>query len=195
MAYTKKKTLLWSAGGLLISLLILLVVSGGLLGKVLVIEPEGISETTDAVMTCVCTGDWKALELLVSGNSALAPATGEEDSAENLIWNAYQKSLQWICTEEFDIQGPHVTQRVTVTCLDISAVTSLMAQILREPADSGANPENRAQYLRATAEQALKSDAPTMQREITLTFVRENGRWQMIPDSALLALLSGFTAP
>lgn len=195
MVYTKKRTLLWSAGGLLLSLLVLLVVSGGFAGEVLVTDPEGITETTDAVMSCICTGDWKTLKLLVSGNPTLDPVTGEEDTAENIIWNAYQQSLQWACGEEFDVQGPHVTQCVTVTCLDISGVTDAMAQILLESADSAADKENRAQSLRAAAEQALKSDAPTMQREITLTFVRQNGRWQVVPNGALLALLSGFADP
>ena len=27
-----------------------------------------------------------------------------------------------------------------------------------------------------------------------LTFLRENGQWMLVPDNALLALLSGFTA-
>lgn len=193
MAYTKK-TLLWSAAGLLLSLLVLLVVFGGLAGEVLVTDPDGISETADAVMTCIRTGDWKSLELLVSGNPAMDPVTGEEDAAENLIWKAYQQSLQWVCAEGFDIQGPHVTQRVTVTCLDISKVTGVMAQVLLEPADGSTDPENRTQSLRAAAEQALNPNAPTMQREITLTFVRKNGQWQVVSNGALLAVLSGFTA-
>lgn len=193
MTNTKKRGLLWSAGGLVLSLLVLLVVSRGLAGQVLVTDPGGIPETTDAVMRCVHTGDWKALKLLVSGNPDLDPVIGDEDTAENLIWNTYQQSLQWVCEEGFAIQDPHVTQRVTVTCLDICEVTHSMAQILQEPAYSAFDPENQAPSLRAAAEQALNSDTPTMQREITLTFVRENGRWQVVPNGALLSLLSGFT--
>ena len=191
MTYTKKRTLLWSVAGLLLSLLVLLVVAGGLTGEVLVADSEGIPAAADAVMTCVQNGNWKTLATLVSGHPDLTPATGEEDSAENLIWNAYQQSLQWVCEEGFDVQKQHVIQYVTVTCLDISKVTGAMPRILEE-ADT-IDLENRQEILRSAAEQALELDAQTMQREIALTFIRENGQWQLVPNSALLALLSGFT--
>ena len=48
--------------------------------------------------------------------------------------------------------------------------------------------------LAAAAETALSQDLPVLQKEITMTFVRVNGRWKLIPNNTLLALLSGFTA-
>ena len=191
MIQTKKRTFLWLTGGLVFSLLVLLVVSTGLSGNVLITDPEGIPETTDAVMNCIRSGDWMTLEGLVTGNPALAPVTGEEGTAENLIWNAYQQSLQWVYEEEFDIQDSYVIQTVTVTCLDISGVTGIIARILQEPAFIAANSESA---LLAATEEVLHADVPTIQKEITLTLARENGRWLVVPNSALLALLSGFTA-
>lgn len=142
-------------------------------------------------MGCIQAGDWASLQQLVSGNPDLAPETGEEGSAENLIWNAYRQSLCWVCEEGYDIQDGRVTQQITVTCLDISGVTRAMVPLLPESADSA----QREDALAAAAQQVLNTQAPIQQREITLSFRRENGRWQAVPDSALLALLSGFTNP
>lgn len=193
MANSRKRApLLWLAGGLLLSLSVLVVVFGGLTGRVLVTDAGSIPETADAVMTCVRTGDWDALQPLVSGNPDLEPITGEENTAENLIWNAYCQSLQWTYPEDFAVQDNHVTQQVAVTCLDIKGVTGIMREIMK---GSAAEPEDREQALFAAAQQVLASNAPVMQREITLHFVRENGSWQLIADNALLALLSGFTSP
>lgn len=190
MRNEKKRSILWSAAGLLLSLLALLTVFGGLAGRVLVENPDGIPKTADALMTCIRDGDWQTLKLLVSGNPDLEPVTGEEASAEKLIWDAYRQSLQWSCEDGYCVQEGHVVQCVSVTCLDIPTLTTQMAKILPRPADGAA----ASQFLRTAAEQALASDAPTVHREISLTLIHENGRWKVVPDSTLLALLSGFTA-
>lgn len=192
MTQTKKRTLLWLAAGCVFSLLVLLIVSGGLSGNVLVTDPEGIPEAVDSVMNSTRTGDWKGLEQMISGNPSLSPETGKEDSAERIIWQAYLESLQWVCDEEFSVQGPCVSQQVTVTCLDISSITDAMAGILAESDPSA--PENKAKLLGAAAEQVLQEDAPVLERKLTLTFHRKKGQWLLIPDSAFQALLSGFTA-
>lgn len=171
------------------SLLSLLVVCGGLWGKVIVIDPEGIPQTTELVMTCIRTGDWEALKLLVSGNPDVEPVTGEEDSAEKLIWMAFQDSLQWSCEEPFAVRGAYIVQRVTVNCLDISKLAGKISQSLQESKIEC----KESEHMRSVVDQVLKSDLPTVQREITLTYIRQNGRWQVIPDGALLYLLSGLT--
>lgn len=195
MVHWKKSAKLWTAAGLLLSLLVLLVVSGGLAGKVFVTDPEGIPQAAEAVMNCIRTGAWTDLELLVSGGPSLDLMTGKEDTAEGLIWNAYQQSLQWVCEEGYDVREARVTQQVTVTCLDINGVTNAIVQIVPEPAYSVSGSQDQRQALRSAAQQVLNSSPPTMQRTVTLTFVRENGQWRVIPNHALLALLSGFTAP
>lgn len=190
MVFTKKRTLLWSAAGLVMSLLVLVVVAGGLQGDVFVTNPEGITQTADSLLFCVQNGNWEDLGLHISGNPSLDPNTEETDSAENRIWKAYQQSLQWVCAEEFEVQGPYVIQRVSITCLDISTVTRTMMQLLSE----SAAPQAQDELLKAAAQQVLDTQSPTIQKELTLTLVRENGRWLVVPNSALLALLSGFTA-
>lgn len=185
-----KKTFFWSLAGLLFSLSVFLVVFSGLSGQIRITDTAGIPLAADSVMNAVHTGDWNSLELLVAEDYTLEPMTGEEGSAERMIWEAYQKSLQWNCAGEFDIEGAKVMQKVSVTCLDIPALTGRMIEILPEIADDVAEED----LLAAAVETVLFEELPLLQRDITMTFVRKDGRWKLIPNNALLALLSGFTA-
>jgi len=193
--HTKKKTLPWFAAGLLLSLMVLLTVFNGLAGTVSVTDPAGIPETVDAVMACARNEDWNTLGLLISGTPTLDPVILEADTPEGLIWNAYRESLRWVCEERFSVQGSHVTQAITVTCLDICETTKAMSRALPESATDSDKSELLQSALREAARQILDDDPPTMQQEITLTLVREKGRWKVISDKALLKLLSGFTVP
>lgn len=185
-----KRTFFWTLAGLLFSLSLFLVVFSGLTGQIRITDTDGIPVAADSVMHAVHTGDWRTLELMVAEEYTLEPLTGEEGSAERIIWEAYQQSLQWNCAEGFDIEGAKMIQKVSVTCLDIPALTNRMIEILPEIADDVAEED----LLASAAETVLFEGLPLLQRDITMTFVRMDGRWKLIPNNALLALLSGFTA-
>ena len=185
-----KRTFLWALAGLLFSLSVFLVVISGLSGKIRITDTAGILIAADSVMNAIHTGDWSTLELLVAEEYSLEPLAGEDGSAERIIWEAYQQSLQWNCAEKFDIDGAKVMQKVSVTCLDIPSLTGRMIEILPEIADDVAGED----LLSAAAEAALFEELPLLQKEITMTFVRMDSRWKLIPNNTLLALLSGFTA-
>ena len=192
MKKMRKPTLLWLSSGILLGLLVLLITFSGLAGNVWVTDSAGIADTTNTAMQCIQSNDWTSLEQLISGSLSLSPRTGEAATAEHLIWNCYCQSLQWDCEEGFEVRGPYVIQHITITCLDISCVTDRMRQILPEmPAEEES--VNHAEILQMAAEQALGIQPPVMEKKIKFTFTRENGSWKMIPDDALLSLLSGFT--
>lgn len=190
MKRRKKRTILWTLAGLLLSLSVLLVVISGFSGQIRITDTAGIPIAADAVMHAVYTGDWNTLAMLVADEQDLEPVTGEEGSAERLIWEAYQQSLQWSCSDGFEADSTQVMQKVSVTCLDISALTSRMMEILPEIADDVSEDD----LLAAAAEAALFEELPVLQKDITMAFVRRNGQWKLVPDHTLLALLSGFTA-
>ena len=194
MRQTKKHALLWLAAGILFSLLVFAVVVTGLSGKVFVTDPEGIPEAADLVMECIRSDDRERLADAVDGHPVLTSAAANADSAEAVIWEAYRKSLQWSHPEDFRIRNDHVTLRIAVTCLDIRAVTDAMMGPLKTAGADAADPELRAQLLRAAAQQVLDTRMPVTEQEITLTFLRKEGRWLVVPDRAFQALLSGFTA-
>lgn len=192
MTKANKQTLLWFSAGLVFSFLTLLVIGTGLSGKVWITGPEEIPDAVDAVMTSIQTGDWVRLEEMVSGNPELTPKVGAEDSAEKMIWDAYRDSLQWSCEEPFRIHGSLITQKVSITCMDIPSITDAISTMLSSADSTGFDAATQTEFLHTVAAHVLESELPMIRREITLTFQRNQGHWMLVPNNALLMLLSGF---
>ena len=185
-----KKAIAWMIPGLILSILVFLVVFSGLMGETRITDPYGITESAEKLLECVKAGDWKALNELTADTEQFQPQTGAEGSAEHLIWKAYQESLQWSFTENFETEGSQVALDVTVTCLDISGFTRSLTGILAESTDE----DQREAALASAVREALDGEVPTIQRTVGLRFVRKDGQWKVVSNQALLALLSGFTA-
>ena len=192
MTKANKQTLLWLFAGLVFSLLTLLVIWTGFSGKVWITGPEEIPDAVDAVMTSIQTGDWVRLEEMVSGNPELTPKVGAADSAEKMIWDAYRNSLQWSCEEPFRIHSSLITQKVSVTCMDIPGITDAISTMLSSADSTGFDAATQTEFLHTVAAHVLESELPMIRREITLTFQRNQGHWMLVPNNALLKLLSGF---
>ena len=192
MTKANKQTLLWFSAGLVFSFLTILVVWTGLSGKVWITGPEEIPDAVDAVMTSIQTGDWVRLEEMVSGNPELTPKVGAADSAEKMIWDAYRDSLQWSCEEPFRIHGSLITQKVSITCMDIPSITDAISTMLSSADSTGFDAATQTEFLHTVAAHVLESELPMIRREITLTFQRNQGHWMLVPNNALLKLLSGF---
>lgn len=192
MTKANKQTLLWFSAGLVFSFLTILVVWTGLSGKVWITGPEEIPDAVDAVMTSIQTGDWVRLEEMISGNPELTPKVGAADSAEKMIWDAYRNSLQWSCEEPFRIHSSLITQKVSVTCMDIPGITDAISTMLSSADSTGFDAATQTEFLHTVAAHVLESELPMIRREITLTFQRNQGHWMLVPNNALLMLLSGF---
>ena len=192
MTKANKQTLLWFSAGLVFSFLTLLVIGTGLSGKVWITGPEEIPDAVDAVMTSIQTGDWVRLEEMISGNPELTPKVGAADSAEKMIWDAYRNSLQWSCEEPFRIHSSLITQKVSVTCMDIPGITDAISTMLSSADSTGFDAATQTEFLHTVAAHVLESELPMIRREITLTFQRNQGHWMLVPNNALLMLLSGF---
>ena len=185
-----KKAIGWMIPGLVLSLLVFLVVFTGLKGNVTVTDPEGIYRSAEKLLQSIQSGDWEMLNNITEDHPGIQPQTGAEGTAERLIWNAYQESLQWSFADGFEIDGPQITLDATVSCLDISGFTRNLSGILAESTDE----DQREAALSSAVLDSLEGELPTVQRTIQLRFVRREGQWQIVPNQALLALLSGFTA-
>ena len=103
-----------------------------------------------------------------------------------------QHSLMVACVMGSPISSPAGKNAtwVTVNCLNISELTKQLREAMRQTEDNTASDHG----LKAAAEEVLHRDMPMVQKEIRMCFVRADGQWKLVPDSALLALLSGFTA-
>ena len=190
-----KQTLLWFSAGLVFSFLTILVVWTGLSGKVWITDPEGIPEAADAIMDSIQAGDWAVLEDMVLGSPSLTPRVGSPDSAEKMIWDAYRNSLQWSCEEPFRIHSSLITQKVSVTCMDIPGITDAISTMLSSADSTGFDAATQTEFLHTVAAHVLESEHPMLHREMILTFQRSQGRWVLVPNHSLQILMSGFTIP
>lgn len=190
MTKNNTQTKLWTILGFLMSLSVILIVLSGLSGQVWIADVDGINQSAEQVLTSIKDSDWDKLNTLIDGNSDLIPQIGDENTAENLIWHAYTQSLQWEIDDTFQLQGACVTKSTAITCLDISSLADQITDILSESADH----TDLNSALISAAEQVLDEDIPLMQRKISMSFVRKDDDWKLVPNNALLSLLSAFTA-
>lgn len=162
-----------------------------------------LTQTADSAMQLTSAGDYPALSQLLLDTPELGNAPAPSDTAQGIIWQAWQESLHYTLSDPELEETPIV--RINVTCLDIGAVTTAMEAIAPEllqikadeaeteiyDADHAYLPEFLAGVLKDAAVQALEA-APTMEREILLEFVRTQDGWFIRPTKSLLQMLSGF---
>lgn len=178
------------AAGILFCILVLVVVDSGLSGSTIITDPQGVPETAEKVMQCIRQGEWDSLSALTYGAPIPVPAVGADGTTEKYIWDAYQQSLQWSVGEELQVSGPCVSVNVALAYLDIQNVSEEMAQIMLETSENN----QQEQLLDHAVRQVLGMQPVSAKRDISLTFVREENQWKVVPNKALLEVFSGFTS-
>lgn len=139
-----------------------------------------------------------------------APALGldrEPATAEGKqIWNAYRDSITVTADEGCCAEGTTIYQTAQVTALDISEALSrldgeavaLLNQKMETAEDPSAlldeNGEVPQELKDEIWEQALTqvlADAKTVTTRITFQLMEQDGQWWVLPDQAMLDVLSG----
>ena len=177
---------------------------------VMVEAPAEAGQTARDLMEAVCTGDDAAMEQLLYGNPDLGIAQEPADAVGVMLWQAYVESLQYQMDGDCYATDTGLSQNVTVTALDIHAVTeglgetaeALLEQRVENSRDIDAiydeNNEYRQEFvlevLEDAAGQVLQKDAAYKEYSLTLELVFRDGRWWVVADQALLNILSGGVA-
>ena len=100
-----------------------------------------------------------------------------------------------------------LTRKATVTALDVAKVIQSLPQRAEallevqtkteedpEESDDGQNADREElvnQALLEAARQALDESAETVTRDVTLNLIYRDGAWWVVPDQALLQIISG----
>lgn len=169
--------------------------------------PTAAVDTANTMMTAVCQGDYAAASDVMFGKPNLGVDREPRDPVAALIWNAFLDSLQYELVGSCYATDSGVAQKVRITCLDISSVTSvlgkrsqdLLSQRVREAEDVSEIYDNNNDYredfvmevLYDAAEEALKEDAADTTREVTLKLIYDRGQWWIMPEAELLSAISG----
>lgn len=207
----KQPATLWLLAGATLSLCVLILVAWGTHSSPAVLVNDAkVLEAAEQMLECARAGDFQALEDRMQGTPDLGAGPGEADSAQSLLWQAYLSSITYTLPERCHAQNGSIVAEISVSCLDLSAVTTametlapeLLAQAVREAdseetiydGENGYREEFLAGVLREAATQALARERQRVEYTLSLSFAREGGRWQVVPTEELLQFLSGFVS-
>lgn len=171
------------------------------------VEPtREANDVAQSVLSALDHGDLSKVGTYFYGAPALGldrePATAEGKQ----IWNAYRDSITVTADEGCSAEGTTIYQTAQVTALDISEALSRLdeeaAALLRKrletaedpaalPDENGEVPQTLKDELRAQALTQVLADAKTVTTRITFQLMEQDGQWWVLPDQAMLDVLSG----
>ena len=174
---------------------------------VLVTQPEAAREQVVTVLDAVCTGDYSAAGTGMYGTPDLGVDREAADEVGVMIWDAFVDSLSYELQGECYAVDDGVAQKVAISCLNIDSVTAtlrersqaLLEQRVAEAEDTSELYDGSGEYredlvmdvLRQAARQALAEDAVYETVQVQVNLVYKNGQWWVVPDTALLNVISG----
>ena len=159
-----------------------------------------------SVLRALDDGDLSKVEEYFYGKPTLGldrePATAEGKQ----IWNAYRDSITVTADEGCYAEGTTIYQTAQVTALDISEALSRLdeeaaallnqkVETAEDPAalldENGEVPQTLKDELCAQALTQVLADAKTVTTRITFQLMEQDGQWWVLPDQAMLDVLSG----
>lgn len=172
--------------------------------------PAGAVECAEALRSAISAGDYGAISAVLYGQPDLGADRKPTEETGIMIWDAFAASVsfEWkgdcyatdtgivrdAVIKSMDIPG-------TMQALDGKAHSLLTARVeaatdMTELYDEHNNfREDLVQdVLREAVVRVLAEDAQLVTREVTLQLVCRDGRWWVVPDSALLQMLTGGVA-
>ena len=171
------------------------------------VEPsQEANDFAQSVLSALDHGDLSQVGTYFYGTPALGldrePATAEGKQ----IWSAYRDSIAVTADETCYGEGTNIYQTGQVTALDMvealsrldgeaAALLSKRLETAEDPAalpdENGEVPQALKDELRAQALTQVLTDAKTVTTRITFQLVEQDGQWWVLPDQAMLDVLSG----
>lgn len=177
---------------------------------VLVMAPEAAEVRSEELMTALAEGDFAKAQTILYGNPDLGVDRQPKDEVGQLIWDTFCSSIDYAFTGELYATDKGLARDVAITTLDIASVTGTLkerSQVLLEKRVESAEDvsqiyDEKNNYredfvmdvLYDAATESLQEDARYLTREITLNLVYQQGSWWVMPDGALIQVISGSTA-
>lgn len=163
-------------------------------------------ERTQNWADAIGRGDYAAAGSLMYGQPELAPVRESDYEVGKILWDVCRDTMECTFRGECYATQSGIARDATITMLDVPAVmekvgTSFNTLLTRRAEELGADAvldENGAyreefvmEVLCDSAEEVLRLHTFSLQREVTLKLLYENGQWWILPEQSLVALLSG----
>lgn len=171
------------------------------------IEPaEAADVCARSVLSALDCGDFAAVERQLYGKPSLGfdrePATAEG----KLLWDAYRDSIVVTADEACYAVGTDIFQTAQITALDIEQTLSELdrrAQVRLQQEleaqedpfalleENGQIPQALKDSIRMQALQDVLAQPVKGNTQISFQLIEKDGRWWVLPDSAMMDVLSG----
>ena len=211
MKQNKLPAKLWILAGIILSLLTLTVTVYGMHSTpAMAMNPDVVVDAVTETLDCVRSGDYEALGQMLYSAPDLGEAPTSTEDLESKILLTFLNSIQYRIGSDVRATDSGVSVDVHITCMDISALSTAMQEIVPDLMNQIANEIGDEklvynedhnyrddfidQVLRTAAEQVLADAPQTMDKDLTLDLVQSGGRWQVVPTDAFVKLLSGYVS-
>ena len=173
-------------------------------------EPKEASAAAAAVMDAVRQGDFAEAGKHLQGSPELGVDREPEDVVGKLLWEEFLKTFRYDFEGQCYAVETGMALDVRVSYLDFNSVISTLGdrtgEMLSQRVRDAVNPDDvydsNNEYredlvnevLAEAAKDALAEDSRTVTEDLTLYMVYEGDQWWVVPDSALVHVISGGTA-
>ena len=180
-------------------------VLGGTMEPKMLFASDGAARCAEELMYRICQGDYAGASACCLGNPALDPTPRTE--IERQFWQAFTDSLEYTLVGSSYATAQGVAQDVTFRSLLLPGVTRNLRQraetlLERRVAEAKTMAEvyeddlsYREDFLRAVlndaVKEAIEEDGCSLEQTLTLQLTCDRGRWQVMPDAALLNAVCG----
>lgn len=159
-----------------------------------------------SVLNALDSGDFGAVEGYLYGKPSLGLDREPSVTEGRELWNAYRSSMEVTMDERCYGEGTNIYQTARVTCMDIAQTLSGLyrraGELLKNKLDAqedytallgedGQIPQTLRDELRTQALREALAEPKTMTTQITFQLIEKDGQWWVVPDQAMLDILSG----
>lgn len=168
-------------------------------------QTDGVRDFALEFLDTLDKGDLAGVEACLYGQPDLGLTKEPATDTGKQLWQAYRDSVSVDYSDDCYSEGTNIYQSAKVTTLDLSAamgkLDSTAAGILKTTLETaedptallnedGTIPDTLRQQALSQALTQVLSEGKTVTREMTVRLVKQDGQWRVVPDGALLAVLS-----
>lgn len=169
--------------------------------------PREAQVCAQELVDAIGSGDLTVAAAKLYGQPDFGAAGTPGDAAAGAVWAAFLDSVSCEFSGNYYATDSGIARKVTVTALNIPSVmenvssraSALLTQRVNAATEmSELYDENNdfradlvAEVMAQALDQAMAEDAKTFTREVTLNLTCQDGQWWVVPDGALMQVLSG----
>lgn len=169
-----------------------------------VVSQSRLEEKVDAMLADARSGNLTDCSSRFAGANDLGEAPSP-DTARGKLWYAYLDSISYTADQGYHMEGDRLAFEIHLTCMDMEETLAQMNEVLPEikkaqvkakdkseifDENGDLRPQMEEEILMEAVNQVLP-EAPCVERDMTVYFVRQQGKWMLQPTEGLIALLSG----